>query len=104
MLLSLSLGKWITPRVTGKRPLPCYAFTLLSLSRNRVIMHGGINPGTDYSDVIYISTITGYELVSIIIVVNIILALEAWHIRLQSNPVNRDQGLLSHTYDSLLPS
>ena len=31
-------------------------------------------------------------------------AFEAWHIRLQSNPVNRDQGLLSHTYDSLLPS
>ena len=64
MLLSLSLGKWITPNVTGRRPPPCYDFTLLSLSRNRVIMHGGINPGTGYSDVIYISTITGYELVS----------------------------------------
>ena len=28
-------------------------------------------------------------------------ALEAWDIRLQSHPVNRDQGLLSHPYDSL---
>ena len=26
---------------------------------------------------------------------------EAWDIRLQSNPVNRNQGLLSHPYDSL---
>ena len=73
MLLSLSLGKWITPNVTGRRPPPCSGFTLLLLSKNKVIMHGGSNPDTLSSDVIYLSTITGYELVSIIIVVNILL-------------------------------
>ena len=39
-------------------------------------MHGGSNPDIDYSDVIYISTITGYELVSVIIIVNIILVMK----------------------------
>ena len=68
----LSLGKWITPNVTGRRPPPCYDFNLLSLSGSRVLLYGGVNPDTHWSDVIYIATITGYELVSIIIVVNII--------------------------------
>ena len=72
MLLSLSLGKWITPNVTGRRPPPCSLFTLLSLSGSRVLLYGGRTPDALYSDVIYIATITGYELVSIIIIVNII--------------------------------
>ena len=55
------------------RPPPCYGFTLLSLSGNRAILYGGTNPATLFSDCMYIGTITGYQVVSVIIVVNTIL-------------------------------
>ena len=72
----LSLGKWITPHVTGRQLPPCYDFTLLSLSGSRILLHGGINPLTSYSDIVYIATITGYELVSVIIISIIILLMK----------------------------
>ena len=69
MIISVTIfmfiGKWITPHVTGRRPAPCSFFTLSSLSGNRMVMYGGSNPDTLSSDVIYLCTIIGYELVSI---------------------------------------
>ena len=65
MTLYLSLGKWITPQVWGRRPPPSSLFTFLSLPENRGILYGGINPDTYWSDAIYIATITGYQLVSL---------------------------------------
>ena len=65
----LSIEKWITPHVSGKRPRPCSNLTLLSLSANRVLLYGGSNHDGYQIDTIYISTITGYALVSVIIIV-----------------------------------
>ena len=62
-------AQWTSPVVAG-RPPPCDDFTLLSLPGNRVVLYGGSNPDTYWSDIMYIGTITKHQLVSIIIVVS----------------------------------
>ena len=69
-------GQWISPDVTGSRPPPCEDFTLLSISGNRVVLYGGSNPDTLFGDRIYISKITGYQLVSVLLIVNILLVIK----------------------------
>lgn len=34
-------GQWIIPKATGKRPLPCYGFTLTSITNDSAILFGG---------------------------------------------------------------
>ena len=63
----LLLGKWISPNVTGDRPLPIYEFTLTSLTNDTAILFGGRTTNGDSNDV-YIINFTKTSAVSIILI------------------------------------
>ena len=35
------VGEWISPEMTGVRPLPCAAFSLTRVDQHRVVLFGG---------------------------------------------------------------
>ena len=64
--VSLFLGKWITPTVTGDRPPPINQFTLTSVTNNTGVLFGG-KTTNGFSNNVYIINFTKTSVVSLLI-------------------------------------